>query len=134
MKKIQDERLIGQNLKNIRTSMIIENGFIIIVLIWQAIHNKDLWQAITYDNPLFVALMIGALTLTIRSINISTPIEDRPKRSWQRIGLYAGIEFVGFSIFFYLIFVGSHPVISLLAGAIVTAVPTGMLLYSNHLR
>lgn len=35
MKKIRDERLILQNFKNIRTTLLIENIAILLILFWQ---------------------------------------------------------------------------------------------------
>ncbi|MCT0163351.1 hypothetical protein [Lactiplantibacillus pentosus] len=134
MKKIRDERLILQNFKNIRTTLLIENSVILLILPWQGWQKSDLLHAFTYDNPLFLVLMITVFTMIMLSLNVSTPIEDKPKRSWRYLGVSALIELVGFSAGFYLLTGGHHPFISLLAGVVLTAITSGIMLYSNHLR
>jgi NADH:ubiquinone oxidoreductase subunit 2 (subunit N) len=130
MKKIRDERLILQNFKNIRTTLLVENSVILLLLLWQGWQKSDLLHAFTYDNPLFLVLMIAVFTMIVLSLNVSTPIEDKPKRSWRYLGVSALIELVGF----YLLTAGHHPFISLLAGVVLTAITSGIMLYSNHLR
>lgn len=41
MKKIRDERLILQNFKNIRTTLLIENSAILLILFWQGWQKKQ---------------------------------------------------------------------------------------------
>ncbi|GAB7168940.1 hypothetical protein TUA1478L_09360 [Lactiplantibacillus plantarum] len=128
MKKIRDERLILQNFKNIRTTLLIENSAILLILFWQG------WQNFTYDNPLYIVLMIAVFTMIILSVNVSTPIEDKPKRSWRYLGLWALIELIGFTALFYFLIAINQPFISLIAGIALTTVTSGIMLYSNHLR
>ncbi|MCG0824623.1 integral membrane protein [Lactiplantibacillus plantarum] len=134
MKKIRDERLILQNFKNIRTTLLIENSAILLILFWQGWQKKNLQKAFTYDNPLYIVLMIAVFTMIILSVNVSTPIEDKPKRSWRYLGLWALIELIGFTALFYFLIAINQPFISLIAGIALTTVTSGIMLYSNHLR
>lgn len=134
MKRIRDERLIVRNLQNIRTGFFIENLAILIILCWQSIQQGRWTPAFSYQNPLFAVLMIGAFTILIPSVNVSSPIEDRSKVSWQRLTLHFLLEVLGAGLFFFWIISGNHPWVSLLAGLAVAAVPTGMELYANRFR
>ena len=44
MKKIRDERLILQNFKNIRTTLLIENSAILLILFWQGWQKNTICQ------------------------------------------------------------------------------------------
>ena len=78
--------------------------------------------------------MIAVYTMIILSVNVSTPIEDKPKRLWRYLGLWALIELIGFTALFYFLIAINQPFISLIAGIALTTVTSGIMLYSNHLR
>lgn len=78
--------------------------------------------------------MIAVFTMIILSVNVSTPIEDKTKRSWRYLGLWAFIELIDFTALFYFLIAINQPFISLIAGIALTAVTSGIMLYSNHLR
>jgi hypothetical protein len=53
MKKITDERLIVRNLKNIRSAFLVENGFILCVLVYQILQGTPFDHVVVYNNMLF---------------------------------------------------------------------------------
>lgn len=78
--------------------------------------------------------MIAVFTMIVLSVNVSTPMADKPKRSWRYLGLWALLELIGFTALFYFLIATNQPFISLLAGIALTAVTSGIMLYINHLR
>ena len=74
MKKIKDERLILQNLKNIRTAFIVQTIGIIGILVYQAI--SDGMMAFT-KNPLWMLLLLVGIVLNYQNLMIVNDIEDK---------------------------------------------------------
>jgi hypothetical protein len=64
-KKITDERLIVRNLKNFRVAFLVENGFILLVLMFQLFKGTPFLRVFAYNNMLFLALMVGCWTTLI---------------------------------------------------------------------
>ncbi|WP_225047144.1 hypothetical protein [Lacticaseibacillus kribbianus] len=134
MKRIKDERLIQRNLKNIKAAFAVENLFIAAVLgvmLWRGQAYEDV---ISYRQPLFAALMVGCYTVLILSVNISTPMQDAPLRSWRFLAAMTTGTWVLAGGLFFVIAGFTHPVICALAGLVVAAVVGGINLYANHFR
>ncbi len=74
MKKIKDERLILQNLKNIRVAFIVQTIGIIGILVYQAI--TDGIMAFT-KNPLWLLLLVVGVVLNYQNLMIANDIEDK---------------------------------------------------------
>jgi len=83
MKKITDERLILQNLKNIRVAFIIQSIGIIGILIYQVISNFLVNQDVTEGimaftkNPLWMLLLLVGIVLNYQNLMIANDIEDK---------------------------------------------------------
>ncbi|WP_461223737.1 hypothetical protein [Lacticaseibacillus suihuaensis] len=134
MKRIKDERLIQRNLKNIKAAFAVENLFIAAVLgvmLWRGQAYEDV---ISYRQPLFAALMVGCYTVLILSVNISTPMQDAPRRPWRFLAAITLGTWVLAAGLFFVIAGFTHPVICGLAGLAVAAVVGGLNLYANHFR
>ena len=74
MKKIKDERLILQNLINIRIAFIIQTIGIIGILVYQSISEGVI--AFT-GNPLWMLLLLVGVVLSYQNLMISNDIEDK---------------------------------------------------------
>lgn len=134
MKRIRDERLKVRNLKNIRIAFAVENILIILILIWQ-LYQKKPTNPLSYSNPLYAVLMIGALTLITLSINVTAPTEDKPKSKIKKISLHFLIALiVAMAFFYFLLFRQTHFIASFVSGCVVAVFLVGMELYSNHFR
>lgn len=109
MKKVVDERLKLQLVKNFKIAFLVENAVIILMLIYQSFKNMD--KAISASNPVWTAFITGTMTLSLLSVNVTASIEDKPKRStiilfrayiyyWQFIfyGCNAKTYFTGFAL------------------------------------
>lgn len=105
MKKIKDERLIIRNLKNIRLSFIIENGALLVVFGWQLGRGQAWSRVVSYQNPLFSIFMLAAVSLTLFSLNVSVPMEDKPRASWGLLRL-SPLAALGIALIFTVIFSG----------------------------
>lgn len=68
MKKIQDERLVMQNLKNIRIAFAFQTICIIGILIYQGIING---LSYVTDNPLWLVLISTSVILGYLNLRIS---------------------------------------------------------------
>ena len=79
MKKVVNARLKLQLLKNFKLAFLIENAFIVLILLYQSFENID--QAISINNPLWLTLMVGAMSLSLISVNVTAIMADKPKRS-----------------------------------------------------
>ncbi len=90
MKKIKDERLILQNLKNIRVAFIVQTIGIIGILVYQAI--TDGIMAFT-KNPLWLLLLVVGVVLNYQNLMIANDIEDKKSNpgSYYRILILAVI-------------------------------------------
>lgn len=83
MKKITDERLILQNLKNIRIAFIVQSIGIIGILIYQVISNFLVNQDVTEGmmaftkNPLWMLLLLVGIVLNYQNLIIANDIEDK---------------------------------------------------------
>lgn len=73
MKKIKDERLILQNLKNIRTAFIVQTIGIIGILFYQAF--VDGIMSFT-KNPLWMLLLVVGVVLSYQNLTIANDMED----------------------------------------------------------
>lgn len=74
MKKIKDERLILQNLKNIRIAFIVQTIGIIGILVYQAI--SDGMMTFT-KNPLWMLLLLVGIVLNYQNLMIANDMEDK---------------------------------------------------------
>ncbi|TDQ37664.1 hypothetical protein [Aureibacillus halotolerans] len=73
MKKIKDERLLLQNLKNIRMAFLVQSVGIVAILLYEVITNG---LQSTTDNPLWVLFILTGLVLTSLNLKISVDMED----------------------------------------------------------
>ncbi|MFD3449383.1 hypothetical protein ACFDTO_32925 [Microbacteriaceae bacterium 4G12] len=77
MKKITDERLIMQNLKNIRIAFLVQSLGIIGILFYTFI--KQGMEAMR-NNPLWMVFMVTAIVLGYLQMNISVEHENPDKK------------------------------------------------------
>ncbi|MDI6523851.1 hypothetical protein [Leuconostoc suionicum] len=131
MKKIVDERLKLQLIKNFKIAFLVENAVIILMLIYQSFKNMD--KAISASNPIWAAFMVGTMTLSLLSVNVTASIEDKPKRSNLKLLNYFLLTFVISSLFF-IVTMPEHILLSLLCGTVIAVVISGLLMYENHYR
>ncbi|MGF2384797.1 hypothetical protein [Lentilactobacillus otakiensis] len=134
MKRIKDERLILKNLSNIRWAFLVENLAAISILVVQAVQKRSLYAVVTYNNPVFLVLMIGALSLTFLSVNVSAQVEDHPKVTGQRLSLYFLLEWIFWGLFFFLIMSFRYPLTAIISGLIPALAMTGVSLYANKFK
>ncbi|MGX4594387.1 hypothetical protein JNUCC76_10715 [Leuconostoc sp. JNUCC 76] len=131
MKKVYDERFKVQYLKNFKAVFLIENMFIIVILGYELFKNPD--TALSVRNPLWIAIMIGVISLVILAQNVTAVVQDKPKITTQRFILYFLIELLLVSLIFILI-MPDKVIIDLLCGLAVALVTTGIMLYNNRFR
>src|SRR5699024_10238369 len=83
IKKITDERLILQNLKNIRVAFIVQSIGIVGILVYQVISdvlvNQDIASGIVSftKNPLWMLLLLLGIVLNYQNLMIANDIEDK---------------------------------------------------------
>jgi len=80
MKKIKDERLIIENLKNIRIAFIIQSIGIIAILVYDGI-TKGVKEVIA--NPLWLVFIISNAVLIWGSLKISADMEEDTSKKKQ---------------------------------------------------
>lgn len=131
MKKVVDERLKLQLIKNFKIAFLVENAVIVLLLIYQSFKNID--KAISTSNPLWTAFIVGTMTLSFLSVNVSASIEDKPKRSSLRLLSYFVLIFIIGSLFF-MVTMPNHILLALLCGTVIAVVVSGLLIYENHYR
>ncbi|MGO0154346.1 hypothetical protein ACTL31_01975 [Leuconostoc mesenteroides] len=131
MKKVVDERLKLQLIKNFKIAFLVENAVIILMLIYQSFKNMD--KAISASNPIWAAFMVGTMTLSLLSVNVTASIEDKPKRSNLKLLFYFLIIFTIVSLFF-MVTMPKHILLALLCGMLIAVVVSGILIYENHYR
>lgn len=131
MKKVNDERLKGQLVKNFKISFIIENLFVLLVLVYESF--KNIWKTLNLHNPLWVSFMIGVISLSILSQKVTAAIEDKPKISRKRLAFYFVLEFLIFSSLFILV-IPSSIWAAFVCGGTVALVISSILIYNNHYR
>lgn len=131
MKKVYDERLKVQYLKNFKAAFLIENMFMIVILCYELFKNPD--TALSVRNPLWIAIMIGVNALVILAQNVTAVVQDKPRIITQRFILYFLIELLLVSLIFILI-MPDKIIIDLLCGLAVALVTTGIMLYNNRFR
>lgn len=131
MKKVVDERLKLQLIKNFKIAFLVENAVIILMLIYQSFKNMD--KAISASNPIWAAFMVGTMTLSLLSVNVTASIEDKPKRSHLKLLFYFLIIFTIGSLFF-MVTMPKHILLALLCGMLIAVVVSGILIYENHYR
>ena len=74
MKKIRDERLILQNLKNIRMAFIVQTIGIIGILVYQLISEGVMDLT---GNPLWMLLLLIGVVLGYQNLIVANDIEDK---------------------------------------------------------
>ncbi|MDI6666601.1 hypothetical protein QMA56_02630 [Leuconostoc falkenbergense] len=131
MKKVVDERLKIQLIKNFKIAFLVENAVIVLMLIYQSFKNVD--KAISASNPIWAAFIVGTMTLSLLSVNVTASIEDKPKRSNLRLLSYFVLIFIIGSLFF-MVTMPQHILLALLCGTIIAVVVSGILIYENHYR
>lgn len=94
MKKIKDERLVLQNLKNIRIAFLVQSVGIIAILLYDVI-TKSL-SAMT-DNPLWFVFMVSVIVLTWLNIRISVDVYDDAKEQ-KKPGSYYRVVIISLFI------------------------------------
>ncbi len=90
VKKIKDERLVLQNLKNIRIAFIIQTIGIIGILAYDLITKGFDGMR---DNPLWMVFMITGIVTAYLSMNISVDHEEESKS--PKRGLVISLSVVG---------------------------------------
>jgi O-antigen ligase len=104
MKKITDERLKILQFENFKIAFVIENLTILILLAYKVIKNPNNFSEIlSFSNPLWFAFMIGIITFSIISQNVTAPMEDKPKASWVKVALILFLVILVSSSFFWLL-------------------------------
>lgn len=131
MKKVVDERLKLQLVKNFKIAFLVENAVIILMLIYQSFKNMD--KAISTSNPIWIAFIVGTMTLSFLSTNVTASIEDKPKRSNLKLLSYFVLIFIIGSLFF-MVTMPKHILLALLCGTVISVVISGLLMYENHYR
>jgi len=131
MKKVVDERLKIQLIKNFKIAFLVENAVIILMLIYQSFKNMD--KAISASNPIWTALIVGTMTLSFLSVNVTASIEDKPKRSNLKLLSYFMLIFIVGSLFFMVI-LPKHILLAFLCGTVIAVFVSGLLIYENHYR
>lgn len=81
MKRIRDERLIVENLKNIRIAYLIQTIGIISILVYDGI-RKGVGTVVS--NPLWLVLVISSTVLIWKGLKISEDMEEDSERRKQR--------------------------------------------------
>lgn len=131
MKRVVDERLKLQLIKNFKIAFLVENAVIVLMLIYQSFKNMD--KAISSSNPLWVAFIIGTMTLSLLAVNVTASIEDKPKRSYLKLISYFVLIFIIGSLFF-MVAMPKHILLALLCGTVIAVIVSGLLIYENHYR
>lgn len=78
MKKIKDERLRIQNLKNIRVAFLVQSIGIIAILLYDFITEG---LSATAKNPLWFVFIITVVVLNFLNIGVSTDVYDDAKKA-----------------------------------------------------
>lgn len=88
MEKIKDERLVLQNLKNIRTAFFLQTAGILLILLYQLIVEgpKSL-----VANPLWILLILISTVLIYKNLLITDDVVDEKTNPgpYYRVILYA---------------------------------------------
>lgn len=98
MKKIKDERLKIQNLKNIRVAFLVQTIGIIAILLYDVI-TEGLSEAT--KNPLWFVLIITVVVLNFLNISVSIDVYDgaeKPKKPGTYYRTVIIIALVGFVV------------------------------------
>ncbi|SET74071.1 hypothetical protein SAMN05421676_107145 [Salinibacillus kushneri] len=74
MKKIKDERLILQNLKNIRIAFLVQSAGIVAILLYETI-SKGFSEV--SDNPLWFVFILTGVILSWLNLRISVDMDDK---------------------------------------------------------
>lgn len=85
MRKIKDERLIVQNLKNIRIAFLVQTIGIIAILVYDVI-TKGL-SAMT-DNPVWFVFMVTVIVLILMNMRVSVDVYDSTNDQKKRVSYY----------------------------------------------
>ncbi|WP_273706335.1 hypothetical protein [Leuconostoc mesenteroides] len=131
MKKIVDERLMLQLIQNFKIAFLVENAVIVLMLIYQSFKNMD--KAISASNPIWTAFIVGTMTVSLLSVNVTASIEDKPKRSNLKLLSYFVLIFIIGSLFF-MVTMPKHILLALLCGTVIAVIVSGLLIYENYYR
>jgi O-antigen ligase len=135
MKKITDERLKILQFKDFKIAFVIENLTILILLAYKVIKNPNNFSEIlSFSNPLWFAFMIGIITFSIISQNVTAPMEDKPKASWVKVALILFLVILVSSSFFLAIIRPLNFLLSLICGSSLSLIIIAIYIYHNHFR
>src|SRR5690554_5434261 len=73
MKRIRDERLLLQNLKNIRLAFIVQTLGLVAILVYQAV-TEGIRQVV--GNPLWLVLMLTMVVISVLQVGITFDVYD----------------------------------------------------------
>lgn len=120
MKKIKDERLILQNLKNIRIAFIFQSLGILAILIYDGITNGIV--NVSRNNPLWLVFMGTTIILSYLNMGISADTEEMKGNKAKKITpLYLKVVLsfaIGAIMFLIMILSGSPIRDSIITGVI----------------
>ena|SRR5690625_57 len=100
MKKITDERLILQNLKNIRVAFVFQSLAIIGVLVYQTMMQGF---EVARSNPLWLILIVTGVILSYLSLSISVDHEEKSYRHKSSQYFHVVLRSLALGIIFGLI-------------------------------
>ncbi|RKD75956.1 hypothetical protein ATL39_0166 [Sinobaca qinghaiensis] len=133
MKKITDERLVLQNLKNIRMAFIIQTIGVLAILGYEFI--VDGMEGMR-ENPLWLVFMVTSISLAYLSMRVSVDHENNkksPKRS-----LYIGLTVVTIISITAGILIpfteGSTVMSGIIIGGVIFVCSIVPVMYTYHLR
>lgn len=84
MMKMKDERLIIQNLKNIRIAFVVQTIGIVAILAYEAV-TKGITEAT--ENPLWLVFMLSMIVFIWLHLKISADIQDNVNKP-KKLGPY----------------------------------------------
>jgi len=137
MRKIKDERLIIQNLKNIRTAFLIQSIGILGILIYEGISNG--YHA-AINNPLWVVFIISIIVLNFLNIRVSVDVYDdqeQPKKPGPYYKTIIWTTLIGLVFGLILYVTGEGVKVSLIVGGVVflcSSIPFMFALYYRKKR
>lgn len=117
MKKVHDERIEWQRLKNFRLAFIIQSAGIIGILLYHLMMDGVMEFT---KNPLWMLLLIVAIVLNYQNLKIADELEDKVTNPgpYYRVLIYAAIFGVLTGALAYF-FPGDERANAFLVGAIV---------------
>jgi hypothetical protein len=117
MKKIKDERLVIQNLKNIRVAFLVQTLGIILILVKDIIDGKEI-----FGTPLFFLFIVTIVVFNLISMGVSIDNEE-PKRNsilntYKKVillSIVVGVVFTGL----YVILSPERPLLEAFVGGLI---------------